>query len=291
MTSLLLVLLSLIAPGDLYVATGPQLLTLQPGSGVFLSNDGRRKNLPDLGAAHSAQFDAHGHLFLGFLLEIREYDASLQLVRSMPLPEQSYNMVTDGVGGAYAVGVSGMTRYYGPDGVLQRQFQLPGVSYPATSLRIDLASDQCTLVYLQSDGLMAGGVSIQRFDACTMQLLAPLGDGQKFATIRLLRDGGFAAAQGNTLKFYDAAGSLILSRSIAPGPDARPIAYIAFDSDPAYVWTSSISGFLSKVRIADGATVVTSNLFDAMTIAVAGEQRPSAASLLGGGGRRRTVRH
>jgi len=281
---------SAIDPGDVYLSTETQFVFgTRITSGIFLSADGKLKTGPSAGGALSAQFDARGHLFLLFNLGLREYDPSFALVRDTMLPEQSFNMVTDGVGGAYVVGASGMTYYYGPNGSLQRQFQLPGLAYPTSTVHIEPAEDQCTLAYVNSEGVMAGGVTVQRFDACTMEALSPRGQGERFTTIRLMRDGGFVGAQQNTLKFYDAAGNLVLTRAVAPGPDLQKIGSIAFDSDSAYIWTASTGGFVSKVRIADSKTVASQVVGPVLTLAVNGERRPAAATLLGG--RRRATGH
>jgi len=265
--------------------SGSQIGFPSPGgvAGTW-SSDGHLKQVPVFGT--NAAFDARSHLFTvdSFLTE---RDDTYAIVRKTALPEPGVAVVADGLGGAYVLGASGTMYFYDASGTLQRQFPIDGVVIAnASRIRLDF-DGACTLAYHDPGTLLAGGVSIARFDVCAVQPLSSFGDGKPYDSFRLMQD-GFVAARGSTLLFHDGQSRLVQSRTLPVATVGGTIPALAFGAELGSIWIA-VDTHAENRRLSDGVLLATlPGGPPVVGIAVNGEQRPSLLDRIG---RRRSTRH
>ena len=222
----------------------------------------------------------NGHVFAGVGATLTEYDESLKKLWTWSGGQRDVvlSLAYASNGNVYALTYNSDVIEFSADRSSTRRIALPGVGFPVAKAGIDLAGDNCTLYYFDH------GATVQRYDICSGNPLAPLVPGRAFESFRVLADGGVVAARNESLEFYDRDGHLLKSIVVTGAPAVS----ISFDVDPAYVW-AGVPLFIAKVRISDGTIVrVVPRLLD--VIAVRGERRPASVDITGSV-RKRGARH
>ncbi len=174
------------------------------------------------------------------------------------LPES----ITPNAAGDFFVGQAGVfstaVLEFGPLGAPLMSFA------PAVELRgtdwIDLAKDQCTLLYTSEDK------HILRFDVCAnIQLLNFSGTlpGPNAYTVKIRQNGGVLVGDTTEVTRLDAAGNQVqhyLASSIEPG-NATPLLFgLTLPPDGTTFWTADLNtGEVFKVDIATGAVLTQFN--------------------------------
>jgi len=272
-----------IAVGDLAIINPLQCCTSVGGfiSAKLLVLDDTGALRRDTGVIASAiVLGPNGHVFVGIGPSVTEYDESVKRLWTWSGAQRDnvLSLAYASNGNLYALTFNSDVIEFSADSSSTRRIALPGVGFPVAIAGIDLAGDNCTLYYFDH------GATIQRYDICSGNALAPLVPGRAFESFRVLADGGVVAARNKSLEFYDRDGHLLKSIVVTGAPAVS----ISFDADPAYVW-AGVPQFIAKVRISDG-TIVRSfpHLLD--VIAVRGERRPASVDITGSV-RKRGARH
>jgi hypothetical protein len=108
-----------------------------------------------------------------------------------------------------------------------------GTRFRGTSL--DLAADQCTLFFVDSDPHTSAPHVIRRFNACTGTFLPDFATVDSALDVRVLPDGGVLVVRGdNGLRRLNAAGTLARSYTI-PGAIGLEAAGLARNGQAAWV--------------------------------------------------------
>jgi len=257
-----------IAPGDVADATPGTcccILCPPPPPMMLLSNTLSFKS--NLASTGFAAFGPGNRLYVtnNFSNKIDVYDSALNKTQiTTAVPSFSAAGLAVFANGNLLVLTAPTLYILSPSGATLQTFVLPGAGSGVTGGGIDLAPDQCTVLYLDSAG------NGRRFDVCTGQPLANLAPGP-WSAVRAFADGGYVAARNATLNIFDASDHLL--RTLTPQIDQ--VTALAFDVNPRYVWVGTIYG-VAKVGLAAGDRPLFGGLATT-ALAVNGEQRPASA--------------
>jgi len=265
-----------VEPGDLAVA---RVIPTAPFIKKWLTvyaKDGREKfSFPD---ADAVAIDGKSNLFVLQFDERRltELDRSLAVDNQKSIEPNTLLSVRQS--GDVLLYTSPNFRMYFPN-------LLPIVSSPLPGVQaMDLAGDECTLVYI------AAGV--RRWDICNWEELEAGNALVPATVIRAMRGGGYVSSWGaagdGTLTFVDGQRQIVRVIDV----DLPPLAHVqalAFDADPDFLWVGTSEG-LFKVQISTENIVESRPEILAGSIAVYGEARPFPQDVALRG-RRHSVRH
>lgn len=231
----------------------------------------------------TAEFDAQGRLVLAQGTSITLLADSNSILGGIFVGQQFRDAILDLAtapnGEVFVLTASSDVLEISADTSSVKRIALPDIGFPVVHGKIDLGPDGCTLFYLTHGG------EIGRYDFCSGTALPKFVTNIELTSFRVLGDGGVAAGPADgSIQFYDSAARLFKTIPVS----GSPVTSIAFDADPAYVWTTSAQ-YVAKIRISDGRAFVAQPLV-VDSIIVRGEHRPTTIDITGIT-RRRGARH
>src|SRR5437762_5029660 len=144
--------------------------------------------------------DAIGNITFAGGNTLVRLDPMLQILQTTRLSEPAWSFAVSSSGDrTYLLGESGRLYVVRADGSLENFFALPDAAHEGN---IDLAPNQCTLVYID------GAHHVRRFDVCNTTALPDIAPNATADYVRALAEGGFAALNGRAIQFYDGTGRL-----------------------------------------------------------------------------------
>ena len=186
-----------------------------------------------------------------------EQGPSFALAENQPL---SIAVAKDGR--TFILGGSGYVSVFAADGTPSR---IAPSELGSTGSNIDLAADQCTLLFTGASN------RVRRYDVCHRAAAADFANEVPGGYLRALSDGGVAVLHSTGLDFYDASGRRTFTLPLLYGGG-----WFTFDSNPGMVWINN-----GRFRLSDG------KLIDAIeaealpqSFAVVDEHIPSSTSML-----------
>ena len=191
------------------------------------------------------------------------YNAAFQPIGYLHLYDiEPISITVANDGRAFILGGSRWLSMFAEDGT---RTMIPPWDFGSVGPNIDLAPDQCTLVFTGAQK------RVRRYDVCQSAFQPDFARDIPGGYVRALSDGGVAVLHDKDISFYDANGRLTYSLAgIFTGK------WFTFDSAPGVMWVSN-----TRIRLSDGALL---GYVDApempQSIAVVDAHIPSSTSMI-----------